>query len=485
MERREWLVMGGLFVVLFAVRLFLSAGEFTPDAYFHIRMVEHIAQTGVPMTYDPLSYGGRVLQFSPLFHYLLAVFSWVIPLDIVVHVLPQLFVSLLSLLIYIIVKKITENTSASSFSAVLAAVIPAFFAETLFSVSPLTLALPLVFLTLYFFLYIEKNLYDLHFILVIIALSLVHPSSIVLVIALIGYLLITKLEKLELEKSELELILFSTFLFLWIQFIIYKKSFLTMGFARLVQQNIPAALAAEVFSLSSGAFLQIGILPLIGGILCMYKYLLRMKNKALYMYIALSIGVALLVFFKLLPPAHGFMYLGISLSILSGPAYVFIIRYLNKTRVSRYTNLFVTFLFILVIPMMILPSIMLVRSTPVLSQDMDDALRWIAVHTSDDSVVLAPIELGYAVEALAQRRTVADTNFLLIENADVVLADITRIYKTPLPTEAVKLFTTYAVDYIVIIPGNEPSYLNEPCLREVYKNNAARIYHSACRLSVT
>src|SRR3989344_5663642 len=143
MKRREWLVIGGLFVVLFAVRLFLSAGEFTPDAYFHIRMVEHIAQTGVPMTYDPLSYGGRALQFSPLFHYLLAVFSWVIPLDIVVHVLPQLFVSLLSLLIYIIVKKITENTSASSFSAVLAAVIPAFFAETLFSVSPLTLALPL------------------------------------------------------------------------------------------------------------------------------------------------------------------------------------------------------------------------------------------------------------------------------------------------------------------------------------------------------
>ncbi|HLC19772.1 MAG TPA: hypothetical protein VJK72_02555 [Candidatus Nanoarchaeia archaeon] len=480
---RERLLISLLFAALFGVRLIVSfsSPEFSPDAYFHIRMIEYIADHGVPMTYDSLSYGGRALQFSPLFHYVLAIFSWFLPLDVVLRFFPQLFISSLTLIVFIITHKLTQNGSASLFSASLAAVVPVFFRD-FYSLSPLSLTLPLIFLSLYVFLHIEKKLYDLHFILLVAAASLTHPLSIVLVIALLGYLLICTLEKMELARSEIELLLFSTFLFIWIQFLLYKKPLLLVGIGGLIAtySTLPVP----------DIFLSLGIIPMIGGILCMYKYLFRSKIKELTMYIALSIGVALLLAVRLLPAEPGFMFLGISLSILTGQSFVFVQRYIHKTRLAHYSSISVALLFLLLIPLMVLPAITYMRDAPLLDENVALALEWIHQNTPAESTVLAPIEFGHAITSIAQRSNVADTNLLLAPSRS---GDVQRLYGTPLPTEAVKLFTTLSIDYIVV-SGEYELATSLECLRLVFPFDVrvstlllpddVRIYHSLCKLEV-
>lgn len=473
MTRRESILISLLFAALLAVRLYLSfsSAQFSPDAYFHIRMIEYIAEKGVPMTYDALSYGGRALQFSPLFHYLLALLSWVLPPDIVLHFFPQIFISSLTLIVFIIVHKLTDNFKASFFSAALTTVLPVFFRD-FYSLSPLTLLFPLIFLTLYVFLHIEKKLYDLHFIIVVTAASLTHPLSFVLVIAMLGYLLICKLEKIELAKSELELLLFSTFLFIWIQFLLYKKSLLLVGLDGLI----------STYSLLnfSDIFLSIGIIPLVGGVLCVYKYLFRAKIKELYMYIALSICVALALVSHIIPTVPGFMLLGISFSILSGPSYIFVQRYINKTRIGNYSSLLYPLLFIILIPLMVVPSISYVREAPILDSDVAAALQWVKENTPADSTVLGPLEFGHAITSIAQRKNVADTNWLLAPEQSEVIA---HMYTTPFPTESVQLFTTFSVDYVLVLPNFELA--SQPdCLRNVYTSKV-RVYHSLCKIEVT
>ena len=57
------------------VRLYFafSTPYFSDDtSYYQLRQIEAIQQQFIPKFYDPLSFGGRLFLFSPLFHYLFA-----------------------------------------------------------------------------------------------------------------------------------------------------------------------------------------------------------------------------------------------------------------------------------------------------------------------------------------------------------------------------------------------------------------------------
>jgi len=495
MDRRSRNILIALFAVVASLRIFLSFSvpHFSPDAYFHIRMIEHIAAHGTPLILDSFIHGGRVLLFSPLYHYLMAGLSYLLPLNFVLKVVPQLFMSTLPVLVYFIVHHVTKRSDASFFSAFVAAFVPVLFTETLYTVSPLTLTLPLLLVTLYLFLHIEKKLYDLHFILIVLALSLLHPSSIFLVGGLLGFLIIGRLEGITLEKREFELISFSVFLFLWVQFLLYKQGFLVHGFTGLLRQNIPDNLVTAAYSsLSfSGALVQIGVLPLIGGVYCMYKYLFKVKNKYIYMYISLAVTIALLTWLRLVNPLVGFAYLGMSLSILSGPAYVLFYRYIKKMRIARYSTAVNVSLFLLIIPLMVIPSVYFASAErgDTVTDEMMDALMWLRDKTADDSVVVGLAEEGHVITAVAQRQVVLDNYFLLVNDAAQRLTHIERIMESGFPIEVTKLLTLYDVGYVVLSPDAQLRYgvsnvfETTPCLRLVYDTNVL-IYESSCTLRV-
>jgi hypothetical protein len=483
--KKQHITLATLFVGLLIIRLVLvfSVDHFDPDAYFHIRQIEHIKDSMLPLFYDSLSAGGREVVFLPLFHYVLALFSFFFPIAWVVRVLPQFFISLLPVIVYFIVYGMTNKHTPSLFSALLSATVPFLFSATLFTLSPLTLTIPLLFFMLYIFLHLEKKRSDVYFILILTALSLVHPSALLLIVGLLGYLLVSRIEKLRIQRSELELIFFSTFLFLWIQFLFYKDVFLLHG-VPLFQQTSSGIVITDFF--------QIGMLPLVLGIYCMYKYLFNVKNKYIYLYVSIAIGAALLTFFEVFHPLTGFIYLSICLSILSGPGYVLFTRYMRKTRIAHYETVIIVLLFVLIIPSMVIPSWVAIDTAreKTVSAELFDALRWIEEMTAEDSVVVGGVGEGYLISTVARRQNIIDYSFLLVKDVDARREAVQRIYETTFLTEAVKLFTLYGVDYVLLSQEAQQNYgitslrYKDECLREVY-NKGVVIIHTRCRLQVS
>src|SRR3990167_7023349 len=97
-SRIVWII----FLAVLAIRIFLAFQNdyFSYDSYFHIRQVDSIVNTGKPVFDDPLSQGGRFFLFSPVFHYIFALFSLLVPFEIIGKIIPNILYALLIPLSY-------------------------------------------------------------------------------------------------------------------------------------------------------------------------------------------------------------------------------------------------------------------------------------------------------------------------------------------------------------------------------------------------
>jgi len=479
MDKRDRAPIGIIFLIVLSIRLYfsLTTSNFDPSAYFDVRMIEYIAEKNIPMTQDALFAGDRSIIFSPLFHYILAVFTWIFPLDLVLKILPQLFTACIPVIVYLIVKTITQKRSASILSAILASSIPLLY-EEMYKVSPITLAAPLIFLILYVYIHVEKKLYDFQFVLLVAALSLVHPSAIILIGGLLGYLLISYLEGMTIEKGEIELILFSTFLYLWVQFLLYKRVFAEISLAKATNVN---------------PLIAIGVVPLILGIMCIYTYLLREKNKQVYLYVSIAISTALFTITRLIPVNTGYIYGGIVLCILSGIAYAQFQEYLKKTKFAQYTRITNVLLYVIIIGTMVIPSIYSTSAAQerTVQEPLQEALLWLKENTPEETVVLATPEEGYIIASIAQRQIIADSTTLLVPDALQRIHSTDRIYSTQFPIEAISLLNEYDIEYILFSPAalrrygiSTLAYQNQDCVKQVFSKENVKVYRSRCQLSV-
>src|SRR3989344_7505497 len=233
-----------IFLVTLATRLIIAftIPNFTYDSYFHLRQVEEISSTGLPLYQDPLSYGGRTLRFLPFFHYFMALFDLVLPIELIVKILPNLLLATLTITVFFIGKKISGNDEASLFSAAIVGFLPILFFTNTFS--PLTLFLPLLFLNIYAFMNIKEPNYIYLYIASFLLLSFTSSATFLLIVGFGIYLLLSFIEGKRTARSELELIIFSLFFFIWIQFIFFKNVLVKQGIA-FIWQNIPAQIIQE------------------------------------------------------------------------------------------------------------------------------------------------------------------------------------------------------------------------------------------------
>jgi len=95
-----WLIV--IFLIVLAIRLYIAFQTplFNYDAYFDLRQVEHIRNTGLPLYNDPLSYSGKSQLFAPLYQYTLAGFSLIMPIDIVGKIIPNIMAALIIFIVY-------------------------------------------------------------------------------------------------------------------------------------------------------------------------------------------------------------------------------------------------------------------------------------------------------------------------------------------------------------------------------------------------
>ena len=495
MLKKEYMWLALMFVLVLGTRLYFvfQTPYFSEDAYFNIRQAEHIRETGLPLFKDDLSYSGRNFLFQPFFQYILAFFNLFMPLSLVCKLLPNIFASCLIFIVYLIAKEITKSKGAALLSSFISGFIPIFFAETVNSVSVFSLVIPLMFFLIYLLIKINNDKkYIGYFIVSIFVLALMHSSAILLIIGLLLYLLLIRLEHLKQRRAELELIVFSTILVLWLNFITYKNAFLVHG-QFVIWQNIPKELLGHYFSQLSilNALFYIGIIPLVSGIYLIYKYIFKKKNRKIYLLMGFALSGLFLLWFKLIPLKTGLIFFGIIFVLLFSKFYSDSLLFINKTRFSRYKIVFVALIFLVFIFNSIIPTISytskIIRETP--SKHEIDALLWLRNNSGEKDVILASLDEGCLVNAVAERKNVIDKNFLLIKDAEQRLEDVRKIYTTHYETEAIPLLNKYNIKYIILSKKSMEDYnivdlnyrTDEKCFELVY-DKEVKIYKSLCKM---
>lgn len=483
---RQYVILALIFLAAFGARLYftLQSPYFTYDSYFSERQVSEIIQTGLP-SFNHLSYSEHF--FLPTFHYIIAGFSYFIPFAL--KVMPAFFASLVVISAYFLAFKLTGSRAASLCSAFIAGFTPFYFSETLNSISVYTLVIPLFLFLLYFFLRLEERRFILLFVAGVIFFTFTDASAMILVLGLLLYLALAKVEKIEHSRLETELIIFSTIFVAWLVFILFRAPLLKYGLSA-VWQNLPPEILSQKFASLAplGAIYSIGILPFLAGTFVIYRYMLRQKVKQIYLLMSFAVVIFLLLWLQFVEANVGLFFLGAILAVLFSQFYVLFSEYLDKTKAVRFKAWILSVLIIGLALSLIVPAFTAAsKNQNIPSKEYMAALSWIANNTENGSVVLAPLEYGHLIPAVAKRRNVIDSNFIFAKDAGQRFTDTKKIYSGNQETEGVRLLNNYYVNYIIPVwekGAVKPSYLetDKDCFRQVYYP-FPRVYKALCDVS--
>ncbi|MBT7903401.1 hypothetical protein HN587_06075 [Candidatus Woesearchaeota archaeon] len=485
-QKKYLYLLIGLFVISLSIRLYFAfqSPHFTGEsAYFNLRQIEHIRETGIPLFEDSLSYSGRFFMFAPLFHYILSFFSLFFGTFLTAKILPNIFAATFVFIAYLIAYEIMGNRRDSLITAFICSFIPIYIAETVNSVSVYSLSVPLFFLLIYFFLKVSQSKkYIYYFVLLCFIVPLVSPIIFFLIIGLLLYLVFMRLEYKNTNWLELELILFATFFVIWFEFIFFKNAFLFHGYA-VIWQNFPHQILFSYFKDTSilEAFTTVGILPFVLGVFSMYKCMLKDKDKKVYLLRSFVFAITILLWLKLVRLELGLILLSLFLSILAGPAYRFLISYFEQTKFAFFKKVFIATLLIIFILTSVLACFAFSskKMDNALSEEEFEAFEWIKQNTPKDSVILSTLGEGQFIASISNRKNVGDMNFLLIKDSSVYFDDIKGMYSFLFKSEALELLQKYSVDYIYFSDHTKfdydikkIKYVDKECFPLVYESES-------------
>ena len=110
--KQRHIILGFIFILYLAIRLYFSLQDDSfrdTKSYLHLRQIENIKNTGKPISYDNLSYGGRTFIFMPLFYYLFAFFYIFFPKIIFLKLVNNLLASTIIIAVYLVSSKVIKN----------------------------------------------------------------------------------------------------------------------------------------------------------------------------------------------------------------------------------------------------------------------------------------------------------------------------------------------------------------------------------------
>ncbi|MBI4149440.1 hypothetical protein HY491_03250 [Candidatus Woesearchaeota archaeon] len=481
-----------IFLGIAAARIFMAfqAEGFSDDhAYAVLRQVEHISETGRLIGYDELSYGGRERVTAPLFPYLLAAFNLFLPLELVAKIVPNLLAAALSIIMFYLAKQISGSLKIMALSAIVVGSIPIFVAKTVNAVSVYTLVLPLIFFMIYCLLRMEQRRFIGYFMIAAFALALTSPAGFVVVLGLIFYLILVRLEKLDLTRQETELILFIVVLMAATEFIIYRKALALHSYA-VIWQNVPFALLAEYFPGINllQAIYQIGIIPFLGGVYIIHRRLASKKGKFAYLMMSFALAVGMLLWFSLIQLEAGLLLLGSILAALCIEFFSAFMRYLERTKVDAYKDWVLAGLGIIVIITSGMPALAFAGEELEQAPSRGEIAALEFLGTQPQGVVLATVREGNRIASIARKKNVIDDDFLLVRDSRDRIQDTRFVFTTFSETGALELLQKYDVKYIYISPRAKErygimklAYLNEECFEKIY-DAEVQIYRVRCTL---
>ena len=460
----ENLILFLIFLIVLGSRLYFAFQTpfFNDEAYLNYRLVHHISETGEPLSHDILSYNGREIVTSPVFHYILAFFGLFMPLDLALKIIPNIFISLLVFVIFRLSYALVEEKNLSLLLALLSGFVPVVFSETLNNISVYSLVLPLVFYLLYLFIKIREENNITKFAFFSFFLGILHPSSFVFLIALVFFVILIISEGISIEKIKKEILVFSLLLILFIQFLIYNKAFLVHGFG-VIRNNVPIQVLATYFNFSFlETVLKVGILLIIFGLISIIFGWAK-KREDVMILSSLILSTLLLLWFRFLKDEVGLMFIGVALIVISGMSFTIFLKYLDKTKFSKHRTSITIFSVLILIASLVIPSFIdasknIQEHTPTEYEIL--VLNWIKDNALPDVTILAPLEKGHLITALAGKRNVIDDNFLLAPDTSERFKDVYTIYSTKSEVKALDLMHKHNVDYILVPIESEIEFDN-------------------------
>jgi len=475
-----------LIAIIFRLYFVLQVNSYSSDeAYFHLRNMKYINEKYIPMLYDELGYGGRYVLAPYLYYYLLFPF-YLISEKIAFKIMPEIIFSLVVFIVYFFSYKLTKNRGVSLIASFISAFIPFYIKETINSVNFSYLTALLIILASYSLLNLEKKLHFAFFILFSFILPILSPLNFILPLSLLFYIFFLFLEAKKETKLKKEAIIFSIFLLVLINFLLFKKIFLNMGIEAL-WQNTPKELLKEYFKGINiiNAVYNISAIPLIFGVVGLLYGLTKERTKEFYMVCGLLSGSFLLMLLKLVKFNVGIFMLSILLTIVSSETFKAIVSYIKLTKFAAYKKFFVVLLILLIFGTLIYPSCLSAKNKISLAykEKEIEAANWLAKNTEENSTVLAGIEEGHMITYFSERKNVIDSEFLLSPDR---YGDVTKMLSTQSLVEAVELLRKYDVDYFylskrTIEKYKKPNYIqDENCFKKVYKNEEVEIYKVLC-----
>ena len=465
-----FLVLLFLFTLFFRLHYTLSFNEFSSDtAYFHLTNIENLVQDKEILSYNPLSYGGRFLVYSWVFHVIFAILT--LGSKFLLKAIPEVFLSTLVFFVYLIAYEITKDKLSSFFSALLSAFIPIFLTETMNVISVYSLILPLLFLSFYLILKLNSSKYCYILIITVFLLSFIHPSSFIFVLTLIFYFFLMSGGALSSTRLEKEAALFSVLLMILVQFVIYKNLFLDKGLD-IVWTNVPFTVLSDFFKQPTvfDFVLGFGVLPYIFGLLGLYLGLVKYKTKGAYLFGAFSLVILSLLALRFISINLGLMFLGLALSVVASIGIKSIFGYISNLRLSHFKPIFVLIFLILFVSLSFVPSVLAVKNLKDISEYKINDLYYLRGHSQIGSVVLGNIYEGHIISYFATRKNVADTNFLNAPNPVKRLGDIDQIYSQWSTALALELIRANSIDIIYLSNDTldrynitDLKYVNDEC----------------------
>jgi len=491
MSKRMIMLLIALFLIVLATRLYIAysiPGFSTDDSYFHLRQIENIYETGQPIFNDELSFSGRTYIFSPVFHYFIAFFAMFWPAVFAAKLVTNIFAAALIFFVYLIAKKITNNTFVAFFTAFLSGFVPVFFADTVTELSPMSVVIPLMFLLIYALMNIREKVWLYTYLVLLVILTFMHPIILLFVLGLLIYLTLILIEHLRQNREELEIALFSIFFVLWGHFIFYKKLLVFHGPA-VIWQNIPIDILNTYFSQIHilEAIYYIGLVPLVFGLYIIYLFSFKKKNRSIYLIVAFAASAGLLLWLRLINLNTGLMVFGIVLVILFSQWFKQFIERVKESRASNFLYLFIGLIFAGVLIFSVYPAITMAKANlDDISPEEFAALEWIKENTPDDAVIIASPDEGNLITEIAKRKNVIDSDFLLQTDAKQRFDDLKRIYTAYLEIEVVGLMNKYDADFIYFsdnaknVFNSDELHFIESCFEKVYDDEIQIYQKTGC-----
>ena len=482
-----WLL--GIFFFTVGIRLIISftIPNFTYDSYFHLRQIEHISATGLPLYNDPLSYGGRQHIFLPVFHYVMAFFNVFIPLEIAAKIIPNILFALLTILAYLIAKRTTNDEPAALLSALIAGFLPILFTPN--SLDPAALFFPLVFLNIYAFLRLTEKKYLYLYLTSFITLSFTSSAASLLIIGYGVYGILSFIELKTLPKIEKELIIFALFFFVWSQFLFFKNTLLSQGI-RFIWRNVPPQIISMYFPGISipKAIVAVGIIPFVVGIIITYRSLFQLRDRKLLFLLSLIISTTVLTWLKLMEFEFSLAFFGLILAIFFASFYAQSSGYLEKTTLKFLKKNYGLIIIILLSLSTIGPAITIALHQPTPTVEEVTAFQWLKENLPANSTAATLVEEGHLITYYGQHKNMMDNQFALAKDAGSRFADLQFLYTTVFQTQALEIMDKYNVDYLVLTPHAQEKYnfagfkyYSPHCFKRVY-GAETRIYYVKCSL---